>query len=75
MMGGGWEKLCWEWVTKKKKESLSLTYDPHVKKISIVRHDNIRSLKKKDGLSLTYDRHVKMISIVRDDVRSPQKKR
>jgi len=43
----------------KKKESLSLTYDPNVKMISIVRHDNARS-QKKDSLSLTYDPHVKI---------------
>ena len=32
---------------QKKKKSLSLTYDPHVKMISIERHDNVRSLKKR----------------------------
>ena len=29
---------------------MPLTYDPHVKMMSIVQHDNVRSLKKKDSL-------------------------
>jgi len=53
--------------------SLSLTYDPHVKMMSIVGHD-VRSPKKKDSPSLTYDPHVKMISTERhDNVRSLKK--
>jgi len=36
-----------------KKNTLSLTYDPHVKMISIVRHD-VRSLKKENVRNILF---------------------